>query len=83
MILNWAALYKIQNLWGVSSDILCICVAQGTAKLLEVKLGVLLKDEKCVKKAVEKEDRDSRHLSYNQKKKIIKEFLWELFAYMH
>ena len=31
--------YTIQNLLGISSKILCILVAQGVAKLPEVKIG--------------------------------------------
>ena len=36
--------YIIQNLRGLLNEILCICVAQVTSKLLEVKVGGLKKN---------------------------------------
>ena len=37
--------FTIQKMWGLSNEILCNRVAQGAAKLLEVKVGCLKKPD--------------------------------------
>ena len=48
--------YSIQNLWGISNDILCMFIAQGAAKLPEVKVESLKKRWKMWLSTQEQED---------------------------